>query len=177
MAEAAAPQQQKINWKTNLLWGAPLGVILGILLACIYYFGFENTTPNLFNDQLTGFAGYELLLAFLFFLSSFLCGRVTGNGDDGLRIALIAFLAQAFTALFLIVVFSRVFNFWDWDHYGLGVTLFGYDDESGSFGYGFTIVLLICFETPWAILSAFIGGRIGSRFLHRQPRAEERADT
>lgn len=170
-------QQQKPNWRMLFLWGASLGIILGIISACVYYFGFENDTPNLFNGR-DGWLTYSLMLAPSFFLISLLRGRVTGSSEDGIRIALeegisitiIACMIQAITALILMVVFSLVFSFWEWDHSGIVFALFGIDLTAGSFGYGISIVLLLCFQTPWAVLNAFIGGLIGSLFFYRRPK-------
>lgn len=171
MAEEAVPteQQRKPDWRAELLWGTSLGVILGIFSACIYYFGIENGTPNLFNDQV-GWIVYPLILALSFILTTLFRGRMTGSFDDGLRIVIIACLIQVLTTIILLVIFGWVFSFWEWDHYGLIIMLFGYDDQSGSFGYAFEAVLMFFIQAPLAILSALIGGPIGSRFLHRHRR-------
>jgi len=159
--------------RKNLLWGALAGLALGILFAVYLYFVLENASLSSFLDQWWSVVllAYALLVGLLFFVIGFLRGRATENPSEGVIVIVSASLFQVPIALALLALFSWVFTFWYMDHYGVLFALFGIDIESGSLGAGWVLTESLIPQMLLGAFVAYIGGLIGSSFLHRQPRA------
>lgn len=172
MAEEAALQQPQQSWRTDYWQGTLLGFLMLVLNVYLIFepylaenFGWSLIpSPLSSNDFFLVMLGYFLLIFLGFFLIGLLRGQITGKSAT--RLSVTTGLIGILPIIILLIVLGIALGLFQGSMQGLLI-----------FAYGVSLGPIIgCLQVFVGIGGAKLGGLIGSRFLHRQPRQEGSAD-